>query len=63
MTNSQGDPLEYNNLIVDEEHIDIESELKEALFKWLLDRYYIIPKSHTLSKKFIENQETPSLNF
>ncbi len=37
LTNSEEDSLEYDNRIGDEELIDIESELKEALFKWLLE--------------------------
>ena len=46
LTNSEEDPLEYNNLIGDEEYINIESELKQALFIWLLDTplYYPIKK-------------------
>jgi hypothetical protein len=36
--------LEYDNLIGDEEHVDIESELKQALFKWLLDTPLYYPE-------------------
>ena len=44
LTNSEKDPLEYDNLIGDEEYINIESELKQALFTWLLDTPLYYPK-------------------
>ena len=44
LTNSDEDPLEYNNLIGDEEYINIEDELKQALFNWLLDTPLYYPK-------------------
>jgi arylsulfatase len=44
LTNLEEDPLEFNNLIGDEEYIDIESELKETLFKWLLETPLYYPK-------------------
>lgn len=44
LTNSEEDPLEYDNLIGDEEHLDIESEMKDALFKWVIDTPLYYPK-------------------
>ena len=44
LTNSEEDPLEYDNRIGDEALIDIESELKRALFGWLLDTSLYYPK-------------------
>ena len=43
-TNEMEDPLEYDNLIGDEEHLDIESEMKDALFKWVIDTPLYYPK-------------------
>ena len=44
LTNTEKDPFEYDNLIGDEEYIDIESELKQALFTWLLDTPLYYPE-------------------